>query len=345
MKHFTEYAKKETPAIHDAMDEILDGWQLSVQQWTPELLAINKIFMQSAKGGKMLRGLLIKLSYDMHSQVEQKDVYKIAAAYELIHTALLIHDDVIDKGKLRRGKPTVVAALGGKHYGISQAICVGDIGILLAQKTIVESTFSNKIKIRLLSEISEISLKTMLGEMLDVYKAFNKSKKEADVLTIADLKTAYYTVAGPLHIGALLAGKDSEKMYTLRQTFGMNLGIAFQIKDDILGIFSEEKKLGKSIYSDITEGKNTLLISHAMIHCSKQQQHFLKKYYGKKNVSAENVDTIKALFQTIGSLAYSEEIMQTYLQKAEAYVSLLTKDASEQQMLQEIIAFVTGRQK
>src|SRR5262249_1595124 len=153
------------------------------------------------------------------------DVYKIAAAFEILQTSLLIHDDIIDKSDTRRGKPTVYKALGGNHYAISEAMCLGDMGYFLANKLIAQTTFSDAIKAVILQRFSQIVLDTILGQMLDVYFSQPSiAKQQSSVATIHSLKTAQYTIVGPMTIGVLL-GRGKKKLFGNIKQFGEPLGL------------------------------------------------------------------------------------------------------------------------
>ncbi|MBU1032123.1 polyprenyl synthetase family protein, partial [Patescibacteria group bacterium] len=163
-------------------------------------------------------------------------IIRVAAAYEIFHTAILAHDDIIDKSPERRGQQSLYQALGGDHRGISLAITLADAGFFLATKIISEADFPEKRKNEALKYFSSIMLNTAMGQILDIEKG--------DPLTVAKYKTAKYTVSGPLVLGAILAGARLDKLTQLDQ-FGEAVGIAFQIQDDILD--GETKKYKQSL--------------------------------------------------------------------------------------------------
>jgi geranylgeranyl pyrophosphate synthase len=253
-----------------------------MKDFNSQLTTEYALFSDATRGGKGIRGRLVKLGYRIAGGNEDGEIEKIASAFEMLHASLLIHDDVIDKGLTRRGKPTVYKALGENHYAVSQAICLGDMGFFTATKMIAESGFGSELKARVLSLFSDIMIDTIRGEMLDVKLSLpGQEKLEEDVLTIHKLKTAYYTVVGPLTIGAMLGGADESQLRLLRR-FGENIGMAFQIQDDILGVFGDEREIGKSTTSDIEENKNTLLITYALEKATTAQRKILTRYYGKR---------------------------------------------------------------
>ena len=206
--NFKQYLQNHKQSIDDEIISSLFSWQRDIDQKLPSLSSLAKLLLESNKGGKNLRGTLVCLGYDLFAKKYKKDIYKVAAAYEILHTSLLIHDDVIDKSKLRRGSATVYQQLGGDHYGISQAVCLGDVGFFLATKMLSETTFPDSVKVHCLSQFSQIVLDTIGGQMLDI-KFANKfsAVSQKNVIKIAEMKTAQYTIIGPLLLGANLAGE------------------------------------------------------------------------------------------------------------------------------------------
>ncbi|MBI3109469.1 polyprenyl synthetase family protein [Candidatus Daviesbacteria bacterium] len=201
------------------LDRLLNEWKGYAGKINPNLLPLINKFILSCKGGKRLRGKLVVLGYQLAKQGE-KEILKVAAAYEIMHSAILAHDDIIDQSPLRRGRPSL-----HKSVGVEQAITLADLGFFLAIKIIAESKFEDKLKIKALGMFSKIMVDTAIGQMLDIQKG--------DSLTIRKLKTAQYTVAGPLQLGAVLGGAKRNLLDQLDK-FGENLGVAFQIRDDIL---------------------------------------------------------------------------------------------------------------
>lgn len=237
---FDKFSKNTIKLIDQEIKKILKNWRKEVGGINKDLLPLVDEFIKGCAGGKRIRGLLVVLGYriagsksdsspakpDQNDRTGVKsDIYKIAAAYEIMHTAILVHDDVMDQSKLRRGEPSLYSALGGGRSGESQAICLGDVGFFLATKIIGETDFPDKNKIEALNFFSQIMIDTGVGQILDVL--------QIDPLTTTELKTARYTISGPLILGAILAGSNQSLIRWLK-VFGENLGIAYQIQDDIL---------------------------------------------------------------------------------------------------------------
>jgi len=308
-----------------------------------EIDKLKKRFSESWLGGKMLRGTLVKLGYELGYGKQIKAIWKPAAAFEILHTALLVHDDIIDQSTTRRGK-LAMHVHPNNHYGISQAICLGDLGISLAGKLIAESDFPSKNKSQALAYFFEIVNQTILGEMMDVASSQRFERTEKQILEIHTMKTANYTLIGPLTLGAILAGAKAELLNKIT-LFAKPLGIAFQIQDDVMGVFGDEKVVGKSTTSDIEENKSTLLISYALEHANSQQKQLLNSYYGKKSVTKKELEIVKEIFRETGALRYSENKIKNLLKKPKMILPQMKIKEKEKNLLLDFIEMLVAREK
>lgn len=254
-------------------------------------------------GGKCLRGHLVSLGYFAAAREALPDI-RPAAAFEVFQGGILAHDDIIDESPLRRGKPALHMALGGGHTGISRAICLGDLCISLAEALIVRSDFPAEEKLHALQCFSDIVSRTAAGEVSDIDLA-GTAAGEDDIFRMYALKTAHYTLAGPLEVGAALGGADGTLIEALR-TFGMAQGIAFQINDDIAGIFSEEDATGKSL-SDAEEGKSTLLTAYFAKNAPEHRREEFFSLYGKRGLTRTELERIRTLLSETGAKEYAKE--------------------------------------
>jgi geranylgeranyl diphosphate synthase, type I len=340
---FQTYLALSAEEIHQEMIEHLVLLGTRGTGIYPQFKKLITLFISSAVDGKCLRGTLVKLGYTLGTPGAEGKICTVAAAYEILHTSILIHDDIIDQSRLRRGKPTIHHALGDNNYGTSQSICLGDIGFFLANKLIAESAFSSSAKI--VSLLSQIITDTFFGEMLDIELTSNSIlRNEKDVLSMQRFKTAQYTIAGPLLIGAELGNVSAEVLSAIRM-FGEYIGIAFQIQDDILGMFGNEQITGKSSYSDIEEGKNTLLITFALGHASAAQKKLLLEYYGKGKLENGKYEMIKMTIQETGALTYSHAKAKRYVTRGKKIIPQLTSDKTLQRYLTDFADFIIERQK
>lgn len=340
--NFLEYLKTSAEEINQELEKFFQNWSKEVEAVSPKLIVLNNAFIRANEGGKRLRGALVKLGYEMIGG-ENREILKPAAAFEVFQTAILAHDDVIDLGDLRRGKPTLYKALGGNHYGISQTICLGDIGFFLANKLIADSNFPDDKKNQAFSVFSQMAINTALGEMFDIELPHQQTEElEGDVLTIQKLKSADYTVTFPLLVGITLAGDEGRLTKEIKEV-GKNLGTAYQIQDDILGIFGDEKSLGKSVTSDAEEGKSTLLLAYVLEHGSFGQRETLELLYGKGKVEERDLEEIRRVFKESGALKYSQQKAAELVKSAKKVIEEMEISREYKGLFSEMADFLVQR--
>ena len=241
-----------------------------INAWGPDL---GGRLLDFALRGKMVRGGLLLLGHEMHAagggRAAPRPVLRAAAAMEIIHSSLLIHDDIMDNDRLRRGGRTIFAqyeqagrrarAVDPAAFGRSMGICAGDVGYFLAWEILSGLAVDAERKVELLALVSRELSYVGLAQMQDVaFSAFPRIPSRDDVLALYIYKTARYTFALPLMAGALIAGAPAAERRRLCE-LGERLGVIFQVRDDELGIFGSEAETGKPVGSDIREGKKTLL--------------------------------------------------------------------------------------
>lgn len=281
-------------------------------------------------GGKRIRASLICYGYQIAGGKNITIAIKTAAAFELIHTFLLIHDDMIDRSNTRRHQDTIHIQyqklykknlkINQDHFGNSMAVLAGDLAMSLAYEILgeVNQEINNP---QIFKIINRIVQQTIIGETLDVvYSSITKSLSPAEsaehtVHKIHLLKTAKYTIEGPLSTGLILGGAN-QKTLSQFSKFSIPLGIAYQIKDDIEGVFGNEVETGKSITSDIREGKLTLLTTKAIKESNKKEKEFLKKILGNNTATNKDLETVKQIMIRTGALRYSQEKIATLTKKA-----------------------------
>ncbi len=275
------------------------------------------------RGGKRIRSILIIMAYKSLGGKNENAIIDIAVSAELMQSFLLIHDDIIDDDDLRRGGPTMHKIYAEKYknynnlkkFGESMAIIAGDLLASLGNEIIAKSDFDDKKKLKLLQKFNKVVKLTGYGEIIDILSGLKTNVTEEDISKMHKLKTAVYTIEGPLHMGAIAAGASDEQLKTLTK-YAIPLGQAFQIKDDILGMFGSEAKLGKPADSDIKEGKKTLLILKAIENSNKEQKEFIKNNLRSKNITKEEMMKIRKIIKETGSLNYSQHLAEKLVKKA-----------------------------
>lgn len=316
--------------------------------------AINK-FINMNGDGKFLRGCLIDLGYKL---TKNDDYAKtLSLAYETFETSILIHDDIIDNAHLRRNKETIHETYKDefKKYNVendntntSLALCIGDLGFFYTNEMITKKYKNDKNLAKLLSYYNNIVIKTIKGEIIDVALPFiEKNDKEhtlheEDIMEIYRLKTSWYTVVGPFVLGMILGNSKAKDIETFEKVLEP-LGIAFQIKDDILGIYSSKEILGKSVYSDIEEFKQTILYSYIKINRNDLLDKLLK-YYGK-SITEEESKKVQDLFENSGALEYATNKMNEMFNEVYTNIKLMDIKEYTKNILLGLILFLRLREK
>lgn len=279
-----------------------------------------------ASGGKRIRGAFVYYSYLMHGGKNLKEILKVAAAIEISHSYLLIHDDIMDSSPLRRGMKTIhkiyeeihrenYSKNGSKHFGEGVGITAGDILSHIASGTIITSKFPAENKIKAMTIFHELIKETGYGQLLDEYLELNEDAEEKDIIQVHHYKTGQYTYQNPLFIGAVLAGTTQKNLNTLEK-YSLPAGIAFQLQDDILGLFGDEERIGKPADSDLKEGKRTLLIIKALERCNDRDKVIIDNALGSHKITPDTLEAVRRIVIGTGSLDYSEKLAIELTKKA-----------------------------
>jgi geranylgeranyl diphosphate synthase type I len=258
-------------------------------------------------GGKRHRPLICLLACEAVGG-DPTLAWRSAAAIEHFHTAALIHDDIEDGSETRRGKPTMHVA-----EGVGLAINAGDLALSLVCGTVVhDPNLDDATKLRVLDELVDMTDRTIEGQALDIGWARDGRFDLAveDYLVMAQHKTAYYSGAVPLAVGAIVGGADDRTVETLR-SFGMAAGLGFQIQDDALNLVGKKESVAKDFRSDITEGKRTLIAIHALRHSveAARLEEILGMRTSDTRLLAEAVDIMEAAGSVEFARAYARDII------------------------------------
>lgn len=298
-------------------------------------------------GGKKVRGALTLLGYQAAGGKKKKDIIPVSAAVEIIHSSLLIHDDFIDKDKMRRGKPTVhelYSKQNSKHYGASIALMIGDVGFFLSHQLIANSRFETSKIVKAMSELERLLINTGYGEVLDIAFDFKEKITWDDMLKVRLYKTAHYTFVLPLTIGTTL-GEAKKGVFKAIKDYGESVGLAFQIRDDILGVFGDPEITGKSNESDIKEGKKTLLYTKALEMADRKGRDFIKKWYGSRALTKRKIEKIRKIIKNSGALNYSSSLAEELVEKGKRSIPEITKSKKYQEIFSSLADYIVKREK
>lgn len=308
-------------------------------------------------GGKRARGMLTICGYQMHGGTDSKNIAKAAAIVEAMHAYLLVVDDVADNAATRRGAPTAHVRMekfleeqGAKgdveQTAADMAISAALLAQHYAQEIFGRLPVDSDNLVKAITSMNGHLARTNLGQVLDMASTTGVSLSEADIINISKSKTAYYTFQMPLEVGALLAGAPQQSLGLLAE-YSLHAGLAFQLQDDIMGVFGDESKMGKSAKGDIMEGKQTLLMAYAKQVASPEQLKILQESLGNSELSDEQFSRCQAIIKDTGALKEVEEYA-----KREANLAIEVMDNSHPDWpqgmvdyLKDIASFAINRSK
>ncbi len=305
-----------------------------VNEWGPQVMERLGHFTEM---GKMLRGGLIFLGYEAYGEKAGKDVIATASAMELVQSSLLIHDDIMDRDTIRRGEPSFFyqyVQLSAKrhikdarHLGEGMGICAGDIGYFLAYEIIAGLSCPAELRTAVARLWGKELTLVGLGQMQDLFSGMSNEKtKEEVIINVYMYKTARYTFSLPLMTGALLAGANKNEIAKLER-YGEVLGLIFQLKDDELGLFGDEKELGKPIGSDIKEGKKSLYFHYLMAKSKGEDKQKLFSIFHNPKVTKKDVEIVRNMIRKYAiDLIISDMLQELGTRALEIIKSLKTSE-------------------
>ena len=269
-----------------------------------DVVLINQISEHIvAAGGKRLRPMLTVIAARALGYGGQAH-HQLAAIIEFIHTSTLLHDDVVDESDLRRGRKTANAL-----WGNAPSVLVGDFLYSRSFQLMVELDSMPVMRV-----LADTTNRIAEGEVLQLLHVGNPDTTEADYLRVIERKTAVLFAAAT-RLSAMLAGAGAAQQDALAG-FGMSLGMAFQIADDVLDYTADAAALGKNLGDDLAEGKATLPLIHALAHCAPARRETLARIVRECDVDA--LPEVLAAIRECGSLDYSRQVAQRHARAAEA---------------------------
>lgn len=275
--------------------------------------------------GKRVRPALVLFGFLGFNPKEAPGLYTTSLSIELLHDFMLIHDDIIDRSDMRRGQPAMHTILGDYVKKFPKADCTGeDLGVIIGDILYsigIDAFLAVKVdpvyKERALSRFVRAGVFTGMGEFYELENGLNPIEEisRESIFKVYDFKTAFYTFAYPLCIGATLAGASDEEIEKLNE-YGKYLGEAFQIKDDIIGMFQDEQDIGKSAISDLEEGKKTILPWYGYNNGNEEQKKIIKELLEKENVNTNDLELMRKTLIATGALDYAKEQIKELSEKA-----------------------------
>jgi geranylgeranyl diphosphate synthase type I len=304
-------------------------------------------------GGKRLRPRFCYWGHRAAGGADGEQIVRVGAALELLHTMALIHDDVMDRSDVRRNRASTFRALaelsaGVAHrgdpnrFGASAAILTGLLGFALADRLFRTSGFVGERLDAAATRYDRLRTTAIAGQYLDLLAAYRGEADEPTARRIAVLKSGSYSVADPLVIGALLATDDGDVIEPL-EAYGVALGEAFQMRDDILGTFGDEAETGKDRDGDVREGKQTVLLAKARAAADDAQRLVLDTWVGNADVSPGDVDLVRRVMVDTGALGETEKLLESLAHQARDAIETAALDGVAVAALGDLALAATAR--
>ena len=308
-------------AVSTALTDFLDVQRQTLAAMDGSLLPVVDEVCALADGGKRLRPLFAYWGWRgvRGERPGESDaaVLRAVAALEFVHASALVHDDVMDGALTRRGRPATHVGFAARHgdgelagdgdtFGIGAAILVGDLALVWSDELLRRSGISTAALSRARTVWDTMRTEVTAGQYLDLLRAAGGLPGAQGALTVARYKSAGYTVQRPLQLGAAIAGAGprAAEVYT---AIGLPLGEAFQLRDDVLGVFGDPTVTGKSADDDLREGKQTLLVALAEEAADGDGRQLLGEALGNPVAGPEEFDALRALMESTGARAQVEQ--------------------------------------
>ncbi|NQX28742.1 polyprenyl synthetase family protein [Microbacteriaceae bacterium VKM Ac-2854] len=358
---------------------LVDRVQLRIDEFlterTPILVSIGAdagaladLSRDFLSGGKRFRAQFCEAGWDAVSTVPSPEhpsgsdpVARVGAALELFHAAALVHDDVIDNSDTRRGAPSAHRRLAATHsdggwagsadeFGRSAAILLGDLVLIWSDELFADANTrigAIEASVRARREFNTMRTEVTLGQYLDIleesaWAEHNESEHVQRALRVVTYKSAKYSIEAPLTIGAALGGGTEAQLDALR-AFGLPLGVAFQLRDDVLGVFGDPATTGKPSGDDLREGKRTVLLALARAGASASERAELDAIVGRADVSEADIARAQEIIRTSGGLDGLETMITASVDEALASLHSAPLRSEGIDRLRELARVVTVR--
>jgi geranylgeranyl diphosphate synthase, type I len=364
-------AQADLPRIRDrtaaALEEFLGGQRVVLGAIGPDLLPWLDAIGELLAGGKRLRPAFCYWGWRAAGRDDCPEIHAAAAAIELLHASALVHDDVMDASDTRRGHPSVHRRFAGLHaasgwagsaetFGTAAAILIGDLLLAWTDQLYQASQLPPDMLRRGQPVLDAMRTEVICGQYLDLLgqaagdgTADNAADNAADsavdsALRVVRYKSAKYTVERPLQLGVALAGPpDPAPVLAACTSYGIPLGVAFQLRDDLLGVFGDPAQTGKPAGDDLRDGKRTVLVAIARQRSSAAQRELLDRRLGDRLLDADGVSQIREILAATGAVAECERMIDSSVTDALSALADAPVTAQARRALAELAVAATAR--
>jgi geranylgeranyl diphosphate synthase type I len=353
------HAEQDIPAgVQLALTSFLDIQQERLRAIGPELVAQVDAARDATSGGKRLRPSFCYWGFRAAGGDPAEPIIQAAASLEMLHVSALVHDDVMDKSDVRRGAPSAHRRFEAQQrvqseqtgrgrdaasFGEGAAILLGDLCLVWADEMLHTSGFGAEALRRAEAFFDAVRVEVISGQYLDLVAQVSGEPDMDRALRVLRYKAATYTVERPLHIGAALAGARQPLIDAL-SGYGLPLGEAFQLRDDLLGVFGDPAMTGKPAGDDLREGKRTVLTAYAVEHASEVQLAEFDRLFGRPDLDDDEIQLLRELLQDSRAVQACEDLITERTE--DALVALdrapITEDAARK-ALEDLAVAATDR--
>ena len=339
--------------IQASLDQFVSDHKSLMLAVSPDTLPLIESLQGLLVGGKRLRPAFAYWGFLAAGGQDSDHVLRACASLEFLQACALIHDDVMDASDTRRGKPAIHKQFeaqhltnnwngSGKLFGEGAAILVGDLALSWADEMLLTSGLGNDQLLRAKAIYDIMRTELMSGQYLDLLEQVRGGITHERAETVIRFKSAKYTIERPLHLGAAIAGATPELNEVLSE-YGLALGEAFQLRDDLLGVFGDSAVTGKPAGDDLREGKQTMLMAFANSNASAADKKFLSDNLGNPDLSSETISQLQSVLTSCGAQDFVESRITSYLDKSLASLDALEDISDSKSALKELAILATKR--
>ncbi|MGH3304366.1 MAG: polyprenyl synthetase family protein [Streptosporangiaceae bacterium] len=345
--------------VSDALAAFLARQHVVLAEIGADVLPCLDAIAALLAGGKRLRPAFCYWGWRAAGGDDCREIFAAAASLELLQASALVHDDVIDDSDLRRGQPAVHKRFAGWHaatgrsgsaerFGVGAAILVGDVLLAWTNELFRNSGLAPDVLHRGAPVLAAMQTELAAGQYLDLLSQADASTSVAAALRVSTYKTAKYSTERPLQLGVALAAAASgsaagDELASACSRYGSPLGIAFQLRDDMLGVFGDPARTGKPAGGDIAEGKRTVLLALASERASAAQAAVLDRHLGERALTEASAAAVRTVLTDTGAVAECEHLIAACRKEAIAALDAAPVTGETRSALAALAEYVTSR--
>lgn len=337
--------------VQKSLDDVLSRQVTILDSVSTDLAPLSEALTALLAGGKRLRPAFAYWGWRGTNGADCNEAVLAASSLELLQACALIHDDVMDGSDTRRGMPSAHRRFATVHrgnrwlgspeaFGVGAAILLGDLCLSWADELLMTCGLPAESLARGKAVYDVMRTELMAGQYLDLLEQANGGGSVERAMRVVRYKSAKYTIERPLHLGAALAGAD-EALMAAYSDYGLPLGEAFQLRDDVLGVFGDPEETGKPAGDDLREGKRTVLVAIAAERSTPRDSATLQRRLGDPALDADGIEELRSIITSTGALDHVEELITSLTAQALEPLDVVAEPART--VLRDLAVAATAR--